>query len=116
MNGDAWRWRVRLVTDEWVEEQVAGSFLDLPLELVRAVELLPVGDRWPRRRSPVRVEVPQGALPICFRRRQVVVPFGGAGPVVPRGTLSCIGWQREGAGAYLFVADDGSAELRGTRG
>ena len=57
-----------------------------------------------------RVDVPQGATPVFFRRRSVTIsPL--AGESAPRPTTHCIGWKHGDEAVYLFVFDDGSTLL-----
>jgi hypothetical protein len=57
-----------------------------------------------------RVDIPQGAQPVFFRRRSVTVsPL--AGESEPRPTTHCIGWKKDEQAVYLFVFDGGSTLL-----
>lgn len=55
------------------------------------------------------VNVPNGATPVFFRRRGIVVQPGGGQAPLP--TVHCIGWKHEDKAVYLFVGEDGSTLL-----
>lgn len=55
------------------------------------------------------VVVPDSASPVFFRRRQI--ELNPNTDEEKRGTVHCIGWQRETDAVYLFVFGDGSCLL-----
>lgn len=60
------------------------------------------------------IDVPPGATPVFFRRRKLVLRLDGSEQ--GRGTVHCIGWERDGQGVYLFVDDLGSTILSADKG
>ncbi len=56
-----------------------------------------------------RVEIPEGAEPVFFRRRATIAFQGDDTPDVS--VKHCIGWRRGEQGVYLFVREGGSTLL-----
>lgn len=56
------------------------------------------------------VKIPQGATPIFFRRRRIVINLAQE-TSASRPTVHCIGWKKADEAVYLFVFDDGSTLL-----
>lgn len=101
--GDIYSWRVTYHDDTEITEDQAGGFANVDQARVKAVELRPGwGD------DLHRVEVPDGAVPVFFRRRQIVVSPEG---LTPGSITHCIGWKRGDEAVYLFVQSDGSTLL-----
>lgn len=103
-------------------QSVGHSFAEAQAEaeaegtVIRTLELVSlVLDGW----SMGRVEIPAGATPVCFRRRQRIyqVEEGREPQETGRTTIQCLGWQTKGppdetqVGIYLFVFEDGSVFL-----
>jgi len=57
-----------------------------------------------------RVDLPDGATPIFFRRRKVAINLTDES-TTPGQTVHCIGWRHGDQATYLFVFDDGSTLL-----
>jgi hypothetical protein len=51
------------------------------------------------------VGIPDGASPIFFRRRKILLQDG------QRTTIHCIGWKRGDEAIYLFISDSGDTLL-----
>lgn len=60
--------------------------------------------------SGYKMNVPQGATPVFFRRRRAVINLNNDS-MTGQGAIHCIGWTRGEKGVYLFVFDDGSTLL-----
>lgn len=54
------------------------------------------------------VEIPDGAIPVFFRRRSIALQPSG-GETLP--SVHCIGWKKGDTSVYLFVFNDGSTLL-----
>ena len=103
---DAYRWRARLTDGRVIEEAEAGAWANVP-PVVCEIELVPNGRRVFDGRKPVRVRVPEGAVPVCFRRRRFLIRMS-TGTGAPSGTATCIGWEGPNGCAYLWVEGDGT--------
>lgn len=57
-----------------------------------------------------RVDIPQGAQPIFFRRRRIEINLRSE-QASDHTTTHCIGWKRGDEAVYLFAFDDGSTYL-----
>lgn len=75
----------------------------------------PVKDIWLMRPDPNlnyghHVTIPDGAMPVFFRRRRIVIDPVDSN-VTPQLAAHCIGWKRGAEAVYLFVFDNGSTLL-----
>jgi hypothetical protein len=95
-----------------ISESDVGSFADIhcadiPSSRVQTLLLLPMPGI---ERDLQRMDIPQDATPVFFRRRSVEInPLQGNARSRP--TVHCIGWKRGDEATYLFVFDDGSTLL-----
>ncbi len=102
---DAYTWRVTYhdssTLDEYDETRPDGrGFAEIDSAQVRMVELSDI----------LKIAVPDGAEPVFFRRRRVVLnPEDDT--VVNRSVVHCIGWKKDDDACYLFVFADGSTLL-----
>ena len=88
-------------TEEFDDARPDGrGFAELEDKPIMGVEL------WesPPVSSVHRVSVPNGAIPVFFRRRYIALTGIGE-----RNTVHCIGWKREESACYLFIFPDGSS-------
>jgi hypothetical protein len=58
-----------------------------------------------------RVDVPQGAQGVFFRRRSTEIGLSPDEPGHFSTIAHCIGWKRDGEAVYLFVLDNNSTIL-----
>ncbi len=105
---EAFSWSVVLADGPMVSEEEAGSFAAVAHRPVRTIILDPHAGS-----PPVFVRVPEGARPIFFRRRKIVLD--PAGEETDRRTITCAGYQTTEGGrnraVYLFVFEDGTLLL-----
>jgi hypothetical protein len=108
---DVYQWRVvyqdGTVTDEYDNARPDGrGFGERKAKPVAEIRLM----TWhPFNDHEHRVDIPDGATAVFFRRRSIVLnPTTGEGG---RTTVHCIGWKREQEAVYLFVFDDSSTLL-----
>lgn len=80
-------------------------FLDVIQKPVKKIELVLAS---PQREIQHVVQIPDGATPIFFRRKSVMVNAAVSGP---KTLAHCIGWIQEGRAVYLFVFADGGTLL-----
>ncbi len=106
---DAYTWQVTYQDGsslpEYDSEEGATSrgFAEVRSESVSMLSLLGQGRGY-------SVHIPEGALPVFFRRRSITLSVTEEGEGA-RETTHCIGWSRGESGVYLFVHDDGSTLL-----
>jgi hypothetical protein len=88
-----------------LHELNACNFAEVDQTHVKVLYLLPLQGG-----AAHRVDIPQDATPIFFRRRSVEInPMQGESS--PRPTVHCIGWKRGDKAVYLFVLGDSSTLL-----
>lgn len=106
---DAYHWWAVYTDDSCIGEldrDEGRGFAEVDQARVKTLVLLPCKGDGPSH----GVDIPQGAIPVFFRRRSVEInPL--AGENTPRPTTHCIGWKRGEQAVYLFVFDDGSTLL-----
>lgn len=99
-------------TPEYDHERPDGrGFAEVDNAQVKALELWPVllSPENQQMIPPHRVNVPNGATPVFFRRRKIIMnPNTNQQDLV---TTHCIGWKSDTDACYLFVFDDGSTML-----
>lgn len=103
---DAYTWRAVYDEYSYHQETDENCFADVDQSRVKALFLLPLpgteGD-------PQRMDIPEGASPVFFRRRSIEINLATSEQA--RKTVHCIGWKRGDEASYLFVFDDGSTLL-----
>jgi hypothetical protein len=62
----------------------------------------------------VVVHVPEGAVPVLFRRRQIELNMA-SGEQTGRQTIHCLGWEGFHNASYVFIFQDGSTLLTSDR-
>jgi len=106
---DNWMWVAVYDNDELLPECPADShgrhmaFADIDRSRLVSLLLAPRVEGLPQ----IAVQVPPGAEPVLFRRRYVELQFSAGGAVGPN-TIHCLGWEKNGVGAYTFAFEDGS--------
>lgn len=107
MGEEAYTWCAvyEIPDDEFVcvQETAENSFADVDLSRTRVLLLLT-----PDGRLAHRVDIPSGAMPLFFRRRQIVI---NPDEQEKAPTIHCIGWKRGNEATYHFVFEDGSTLL-----
>src|SRR6266567_1449215 len=100
---DTYTWRA-VYDDErtCITENVDNSFADVDQSHIMAVLLLPLQGC-----SSHRVDIPDGATSVFFRRRSIELN-PNTDEQQARPTTHCIGWKRGEQAVYLFVFDDGN--------
>jgi len=87
------------------ENTIGRGFAEVEPALVKTLHLISTQDRLSH-----AVAIPEGATPVFFRRRKLIL-----NPVEEEyahaGGASCIGWKHGEQEVYLFVLDDGSTLL-----
>ncbi len=103
---DTYTWRA-VYDDErtCIQENAENSFAEVDQSRVKAVLLLPLQGC-----SSHRVDIPDGATAVFFRRRSITLN-PNTDEQQSRTTVHCIGWKRGSEAVYLFVMDDGSTLL-----
>ena len=107
---DAYMWQVKYRDHTWVAEYTherpdGRGWAEIEQPRVAFIELLPTREGLPEH----GVQVPEGAQPVCFRRRQILLDE--AAQDMGRRTIHCIGWKHGVVEVYLFVFDNGTALL-----
>ena len=102
------RYTWRVVYDDGqtcINENEDNSFANVDVSRAKHILLIPLaGD------SFCRVNIPEGATPVFFRRRSITLdPLSGQES--NRTTIHCIGWKRGDEAVYLFIHEDGSTLL-----
>ena len=100
---DIYTWRAVYEDGETcVQENEENSFADVDKTRAKTILLLSLFDD-----SSYRVDVPEGAIPVFFRRRSIRInPISGENNF--SATAHCIGWKRNKEAEYHFVMGDGS--------
>lgn len=88
------------------QENAENSFADVDLPRVTTLLLLSLTEPG----DSQRMDIPQGATPVFFRRRQLTVNIADE-TATQKHVAHCIGWKRDDEAVYLFVFDDGSTLL-----
>jgi hypothetical protein len=110
---DLYNWRVLVGEDTWIgeydEKRPDGRGFAEIEGVVQSIDLIPtMGAAAEQTHSVV---VPEGASPVFFRRRQLLVNMSEGTQELMQ-TVHCIGWkQGVKSAAYLFVFEDGSTLL-----
>jgi hypothetical protein len=103
---DAYIWSAVYGDYTDIFENIENSFADVDQTCVKTLFLLPLQGN----RHQHRIDLPQGATPVFFRRRSIEInPLQGA--TGERPTVHCIGWKRGDEAVYLFAFEDGSTLL-----
>jgi hypothetical protein len=104
---EAYTWRAIYDDDRTaVYENIHNSFADVDQARVKTVLLVPLTEG----RAPHRLDIPQGAQALFFRRRRVELnPHDEQIQTLP--PVHCIGWKKNTQAIYLFVFENGSTLL-----
>jgi hypothetical protein len=101
---DVYTWRVVYEDGKTcINENEDNSFADVDKMRAKTIILLSLLDE-----SSYRVDVPDGATVVFFRRRSVRInPISGESNF--SATVHCVGWKNDEEAEYHFVFGDGSA-------
>ena len=103
---DDYQWVAHYADGTRVPEYVDGvarGWRDVAHARVVALSLIPTDPN----QDVIRLELPQGAMPVLFRRRSVTVAYQDGWPVTSRETITVIGWESATASHYLAVSANG---------
>lgn len=101
----AYIWRAMYRDETVVCEENVDKFADIDASRVTSLFLYPLAGG-----GTHRVDIPQGAQPVFFRRHPLEINvMQASGAWHP--TVYCIGWKKDEQSVYLFIFDDGSTLL-----
>lgn len=102
---DQYKWCAIYRDDTMLHEDDAEQgFASVNQDQVKVIVLLPLDAEM----TPHHVSIPDGAMPVCFRRRSFEF---GTDATTQRPTVHCIGWKQAESAVYLFVFHDRSTLL-----
>jgi hypothetical protein len=110
VTNDAYMWSAYTSTTTCMSEydhKEGRGFAETNTLKIKTIEIEPLV---PGSLPTHRVDIPEGAVPVFFRRRKIELdPSAKNGE--KRTTIHCIGWKHEEKAVYLFVFDNGSTLL-----
>jgi hypothetical protein len=102
---DKYKWCAIYRDDTMLHEDDAEQgFASVKQDQVKVIALLPLdADEMPH-----HVSIPEGAAPVCFRRRSIEFSTEAT---IHHPPIHCIGWKQGESAVYLFVHHDRSTLL-----